>query len=77
MIASRPADQRLGNATVVAVLLMAVGYNFLLAIFNAQVMSIGPAWAYAVELEADGDFTVTFEMTLPPPADDTEEDTRG
>jgi putative polymerase len=50
MSARRATDLRLGGAAVVAVLLMAVGYNFLLAIFNAQVMSIGPAWAYAIEL---------------------------
>ncbi|MBO9716024.1 MAG: polysaccharide biosynthesis protein GumE [Pseudoxanthomonas sp.] len=48
--ASRPARHGHGDAAAVAVLLLAVGYNFLLAVFNAQVMAIGPAWAYAVEL---------------------------
>ena len=50
MSATHAVDRRHGDIAVVAVLLLAVGYNFLLAIFNAQVMAVGPAWAYAVEL---------------------------
>jgi hypothetical protein len=35
---------------------------------------INPETGTEVEIEADGDFTVTFSMTLPPPAaDDTDE----
>ncbi len=34
---------------------------------------INPETGSETELEADGDFTVTFPMTLPPPADDTDE----
>ena len=34
---------------------------------------INPETGSAVEIEDDGDFTVTFSMTLPQPADDTDE----
>lgn len=44
------AAMPLDGPAVVAVLLLAVGYNFLLAVVNAQVMPIGPSAAYAVEL---------------------------
>lgn len=36
---------------------------------------INPATGSEIEMEDDGDFTVTFTMTLPPqPADNAEED---
>lgn len=36
---------------------------------------INPETGSEVEMEDDGDFTVTFSMTLPPqPANDTDED---
>ncbi|MEL1263402.1 polysaccharide biosynthesis protein GumE [Pseudoxanthomonas putridarboris] len=50
MTSPRVAEGRLGDPAVVAVLLLAVGYNFLLALFNAQVIAVGPSWAYALEL---------------------------
>lgn len=31
---------------------------------------INPETGSEIEIEPDGDFTVTFEMTLPQPADD-------
>lgn len=34
---------------------------------------INPETGSEVEIEDDGDFTVTFSMTLPQPADDTDE----
>lgn len=35
---------------------------------------ISPETGSEIEIEPDGDFTVTFSMTLPqPPADDTEQ----
>lgn len=44
------ARERRGNAAVAALLLLAVGYNFLLALFNASVHPVGAGAAYAVEL---------------------------
>lgn len=41
---------RFRNRAIAALLLLAVGYNFALAAFNATVHPIGPASAYAVEL---------------------------
>lgn len=34
---------------------------------------INPETGAEVDIEPDGDFTVTFPMTLPQPADDTDE----
>lgn len=37
-------------------------------------MAINPQTGSEVEMDDDGDFTVTFSMTLPqPPAEDTDE----
>jgi len=37
-------------------------------------MAINPQTGSDIEMEDDGDYTVTFSMTLPqPPADDTDE----
>ena len=38
------------NRIAALLLLFAVGYNFLLAIVNAQLFAIGPSAAYAAEL---------------------------
>ncbi|MDX2953326.1 hypothetical protein [Streptomyces caniscabiei] len=39
---------------------------------------INPDTGSEIDIEPDGDFTITFSMTLPQqPATDTEEDTRG
>lgn len=35
---------------------------------------INPDTGSEIDIEPDGDFTVTFSMTLPQPADDTNED---
>jgi putative polymerase len=47
---ARAQSDRLTNLAVAALLLLGVGYNFALAAFNANVVSIGPSAAYAVEL---------------------------
>lgn len=47
---ARVQGDRLRNQAVAALLLLGVGYNFALAAFNANVVSIGPSAAYAVEL---------------------------
>lgn len=44
------ARERRGSPAVAALLLLAVGYNFLLALFNASVHPVGASSAYAVEL---------------------------
>lgn len=44
------AGERRGSPAVAALLLLAVGYNFLLAMFNASVHPVGASSAYAVEL---------------------------
>jgi putative polymerase len=44
------ARDRRGNPAVAALLLLAVGYNFLLALFNASIHPVGASSAYAVEL---------------------------
>lgn len=44
------ASERRGSTAVAALLLLAVGYNFLLALFNASVHPVGASSAYAVEL---------------------------
>ncbi len=44
------ASERRGSSAVAALLLLAVGYNFLLALFNASVHPVGASAAYAVEL---------------------------
>jgi hypothetical protein len=38
------------SPAVAALLLLAVGYNFLLALFNASIHPVGASSAYAVEL---------------------------
>lgn len=43
-------SERRGSPAVAALLLLAVGYNFLLALFNASVHPVGASSAYAVEL---------------------------
>ncbi len=50
MSAAHAADERLRSHAAGALLLLAVGYNFLLALFNASVHPIGASAAYAVEL---------------------------
>lgn len=37
------------NVLIEAVLVFAIGYNFVLAIVNANLVSVSPAWAYAAE----------------------------
>jgi putative polymerase len=44
------AGERRGSPAVAALLLLAIGYNFLLALFNASVHPVGASSAYAVEL---------------------------
>ncbi len=44
------AHERRGDPAVAALLLLAIGYNFLLAMFNASIHPVGPSWAYAMEL---------------------------
>ena len=44
------ASEHRGSPAVAALLLLAIGYNFLLALFNASVHPVGPSSAYAVEL---------------------------
>lgn len=46
----RMDGDRLRNRAIAGLLLLAVGYNFALAAFNANIHSIGPSAAYAVEL---------------------------
>jgi hypothetical protein len=47
---ARAESGRLRDLAIAALLLLGVGYNFALAAFNANVVSIGPSAAYAVEL---------------------------
>lgn len=44
------AGESRGSPAVAALLLLAIGYNFLLALFNASVHPVGASSAYAVEL---------------------------
>ena len=44
------ARERRGSPAVAALLLLAVGYNFLLAMFNASVHPVGASSAYVIEL---------------------------
>ena len=50
MSASPARNGSPGDRAAVALLLLVVGYNFLLALVNAQLVPVGPAWAYAVEM---------------------------
>jgi putative polymerase len=47
---ARSAEKRLPSFAAGALLLLAVGYNFLLALFNASIHPVGASAAYAVEL---------------------------